>query len=125
MRQIILAGHGDGCLGMKQSTEMILGEQTHLHAVNLSPSENAQDYHKRLHSLIDKDRENGINEFWILTDIKGGTPGNVATLIGKHEEGITVISGYHLAMIITACTDSHITANHLIEESNKMIQKII
>ncbi|GGP07775.1 PTS sugar transporter subunit IIA [Oceanobacillus neutriphilus] len=125
MRQIILAGHGDGCLGMKQSTEMILGEQTHLYAVSLSSSESAQDYHKRLHSLIDKSRKNGNDELWILTDIKGGTPGNVATLIGKKEKNITVISGYHLAMIITACTDSHITANNLIEETNKMIKKII
>lgn len=125
MRKIVLVGHGDGCIGMKKSAEMILGKQDHLVAIDLKESESLNDYLKKVQTSVDEYKKEGYDELLLLADIKGGTPGNVATLLGKQHEYIHVIAGYHLAMILTACINNQISGHDLLEESNQMIQKII
>ncbi|GLL51772.1 MAG: hypothetical protein L0I95_13020 [Tetragenococcus koreensis] len=125
MRKIVLVGHGDGCTGMKKSTEMILGKQDHLVAIALKESESLNDYLKKVQTSVDEYKKEGYDELFLLADIKGGTPGNVATLLGKQQEHIHVIAGYHLAMILTACTNNQISGHDLLKESNQMIQEII
>lgn len=125
MRKIVLLGHGEGCVGMKISTEMILGEQEHLAAIDLKENESLNDYLKKVQTSINEYEKKGYDELLLLADIKGGTPGNVATLLGKTENNIRVITGYHLAMILTACTNNEIDIDYLIKETNLMIQKVI
>ncbi|EOI57174.1 PTS sugar transporter subunit IIA [Enterococcus gilvus] len=125
MRSVILVGHGDGCLGMKQSAESILGEQSNLTAISLGMSEGMESYVSRLEKTISEQEQFGFNEWLILSDIKGGTPSNVATLVAKNSSIIHVVSGYHLAMILTACTNETILPDDLIQETTQMIQKII
>lgn len=125
MRKIVLLGHGEGCIGMKISTEMILVEQEHLAAIDLKESEGLNDYLEKVQAGIYMYEKEGYTEILLLADIKGGTPGNVATLLGKQGNNIRVITGYHLAMILTACTNSEIDSDCLIEETNLMIQKVI
>lgn len=125
MRKIILVGHGDGCTGMKKSVEMILGKQDHLVAIDLKESEGLEDYLKKLQTSINKYENDGYDDLLLLADIKGGTPGNVATLISKKKDHVQVVVGYHLAMILTACTNDKISSQDLLKETNQMIQEII
>ncbi|GEN91915.1 PTS sugar transporter subunit IIA [Tetragenococcus koreensis] len=125
MRKIILVGHGDGCIGMKKSAEMILGKQDHLAAIALKESEGLNDYLEKVRTTVDEYMKDGYDGLLLLADIKGGTPGNVATLVGKQKDQVQVIVGYHLAMILTACTNDKINSQELLEETNQMIQKVI
>lgn len=125
MRKIILVGHGDGCTGMKKSAEMILGKQDHLVAIDLKESEGLDDFLKKVQVSVKEYENEGYDDLLLLADIKGGTPGNVATLISKQKDHVQVIVGYHLAMILTACANDKISSQNLLKETNQMIQEVI
>ncbi|MFY9282823.1 MAG: PTS sugar transporter subunit IIA [Miniphocaeibacter sp.] len=124
MRYILLVGHGNGCTGLKESTEMILGEQENLMAIPLFSNESPQDYMLRIKDAIKKAKENDFDEILILADLKGGTPCNISTIIVKEDSNLNLIAGYHLGMIIMACTSGDLSTDELIVNSNKLIEKI-
>lgn len=124
MRAIILVGHGAGCIGMKQSAEMILGKQESLFAVSLQPEESITDYIKKLENFCQGLNKN-YTEILFLADIKGGTPAKAAAVVSKQQQLINsqLIMGYHLALILSSCLEVQKNASDLIDETMPMIQK--
>lgn len=124
MKHILLVGHGEGCIGMKQSVEMILGEQHHLTAISLGVAEGPTDYLEKIENYLEKATANST-EVLILTDVYGGTPNNISVLASKKYSSVSVISGFHLGLILTACTGTDLSVSELLAETTPMIQQIV
>lgn len=122
MRKIFLISHGDSCVGMKNSLEMILGEQSNVLTLSLLSSVSAIDFYNQLKSLIDQENSDN-DEILIMADLKGGTPANTAFLLMKEYSNIKLITGFHLALVIQACLTNE-EPQQLIQETNNMIQEI-
>ena len=69
MKKLILISHGAFCEGLKESAEMILGEQPDIVPVPLLPEESAEDFQAKL--LAEMAKEDG---FTVFADLMGGTP---------------------------------------------------
>lgn len=122
MRKIFLISHGDSCVGMKNSLEMILGEQSNVLTLSLLSSVSAVDFYNQLKSLINQENSDN-DEILIMADLKGGTPANTAFLLMKEYTNIKLITGFHLALVIQACLTNE-EPQQLIQETNNMIQEI-
>ncbi|WP_133147532.1 PTS sugar transporter subunit IIA, partial [Lacticaseibacillus paracasei] len=71
---IILASHGQFAAGIKQSGQMIFGEQEKVEAVTFMPDEGPDDLHKHLEDAIAKFDPD--DEVLFLIDLWGGSPFN-------------------------------------------------
>lgn len=124
MRAIILVGHGLGCIGMKESAEMILGKQDNLFAVPLQTEENITEYIEKLAAFCIKVKKD-YSEILFLADIKGGTPAKATALVSKQHQltNSQLIMVYHLALVLSSCLDLQKNASGLIAETTPMIQE--
>lgn len=122
MRKIVLISHGDSCVGMKNSLEMIAGKQSNVLTLSLLPRVSAIDFYSQLKSLINQESSDDM-EFLIMADLKGGTPANTAFLLMKEYSNIKLITGFHLALILQACLTNE-EPQQLIQGTNNMIQEI-
>ncbi|EHG7887966.1 PTS sugar transporter subunit IIA [Citrobacter sp.] len=93
---IIILTHGDAGKELLNSSEMIVGKTKNTTAISLiigmSPETLMEQTRKILRPNI---------KTVILTDIYGGTPSNVATVLSR-EYPIHCISGINLAMLLEA-----------------------
>lgn len=98
---IILASHGEFANGIKQSSEMIFGQQADVQAVILLPSEGPEAFRAKLDAAIAtlSDQEQVL----ILCDLWGGTPFNQSSAAIKgHEDTWAIVTGMNLPMLIEA-----------------------
>ena len=102
--RIVVASHGDLARAMLDSAAMICGPVTDAVAVDLQPEQSPEDYNEALRSAMGDDGRPVL----ILTDLLGGTPHNVATLICCESRGTTLsiacVSGTNLGMLLEAST---------------------
>lgn len=120
-RQVILLGHGKGCIGMKQSVEMIIGRQENLVAFPLKDNCSVTDYAQEIKDfLLSKKGDN----FVLLADIKGGTPGNVSTMMKSLYPDVQVATGFHLAMIIEACLNETASIEEIVANTLSSVQVV-
>lgn len=115
---IILASHGEFANGIKQSSEMIFGQQPDVQAVCLYPNEGPDDFRKKLEEAISTLSDQ--NQVLILCDLWGGTPFNQSSAVIKgHEDTWAIVTGMNLPMIIEAygqrfgSEDAHEIATHI------------
>lgn len=94
MFTIIVVGHGEFSIGLKNAAEMILGEQENMIAVPLLPIDSPQTYLEKLNEAV-----NPYDELVILADLKGGTPANLASFVVK-EKKCKCITGANLPMLL-------------------------
>src|SRR5690554_7088286 len=94
MFAIVVVGHGEFSTGLKNAAEMILGEQENLEAVPLLPTDSPESYLEKL-----KEATNLYDELVILADLKGGTPGNLASFVVKDKK-CRCITGANLPMLL-------------------------
>lgn len=115
---IILASHGEFANGIKQSSEMIFGQQPDVQAVILLPSEGPEAFRAKLDEAIASlsDQEQVL----ILCDLWGGTPFNQSSAAIKgHEDTWAIVTGMNLPMLIEAyaqrlgCDNAHEIATHV------------
>ncbi|MFD1429635.1 MULTISPECIES: mannose/fructose/sorbose PTS transporter subunit IIA [Lacticaseibacillus] len=98
---IILASHGEFAAGIKQSGQMIFGEQEDVEVVTFMPNEGPDDLHQHLEDAIAKlsDQEQVL----FLIDLWSGSPFNQANLIlADHEDKWAMVTGLNLPMLIEA-----------------------
>ena len=81
MIQIILASHGDFCLGIKQTVEMIAGKTDNLETMSFRPGQDPDEYRTQFDKIL-KDDE--TNPTLVLVDLKGGTPFNTAMYLKQN-----------------------------------------
>lgn len=114
---IILASHGAFAEGIKESAQMIFGEQDKFEAVVLKPSTGPDEFRANLESAIEKvDSE----QILILCDLWGGTPFNQSSAVyDGHEENWAIVAGLNLPMVIEALSE------RFTSESSHEIAKVI
>ncbi|EEB36875.1 PTS system, mannose/fructose/sorbose family, IIB component [Anaerococcus hydrogenalis DSM 7454] len=114
---IILASHGEFANGIRQSGEMIFGEQEKLETAVLLPSMGPDDLRSELEEKIKK---LDCQEILFLVDLWGGTPFNqVSALMDGHEENWAVLTGLNLPMLIEAL------GSRLMEEKSHDLAKAL
>ena len=114
---IILASHGEFANGIRQSGEMIFGEQEKLETAVLLPSMGPDDLRAKLEEKV---KELDCQEILFLVDLWGGTPFNqVSALMDGHEENWAVLTGLNLPMLIEAL------GSRLMEEKSHDLAKAL
>jgi fructoselysine and glucoselysine-specific PTS system IIA component len=101
MATIILASHGEFAQGLKQTATMIIGDSVPIHALSAFRDEDESilvQIKKKLLATID------IEETYILTDILGGSVNNDMLTIIKEYEGLQLITGMNLPLVISIAT---------------------
>ncbi|MDD7045420.1 MAG: PTS sugar transporter subunit IIB [Anaerococcus sp.] len=103
MLGIILASHGGFAKGIKESAQMIFGDQEKFESVILLPSMGPNDFRKNLEDVIDR---MNTDEILFLIDLRGGTPFNqVSNLLEDHKDKRAIVTGLNLPMVIEALSE--------------------
>lgn len=100
---IILASHGHFAEGIKESAQMIFGQQEKFESVILLPSMGPDDFRRELEACIKKvDSE----EILFLVDLWGGTPFNqTSNILDGNEDKWAIVAGMNLPMVIEALSE--------------------
>ena len=100
---IILASHGGFAEGIKQSAQMIFGDQEKFESVVLMPSMGPDEFRENLSKAIEKVDS---DEILFLVDLWGGTPFNqTSNLFDGHEDKWAIVAGLNLPMVIEALSE--------------------
>lgn len=98
MTNVLVMTHGEFAAGIKNSAEMIIGEQDHFETLVFTPE-------MSLDSLVDALKTKILafnNEYptLIFVDLFGGSPSNAVALLLAEEYDIQAIAGVNLPMLI-------------------------
>lgn len=96
MEKLILISHGTFCEGLKESTEMILGEQPDIETVPLLPQESVEDFENKLKAVLEN-----AGSVTVFADLLGGTPANAAAKLLLQGQQFDLYAGMSLPMVIT------------------------
>ncbi|MXQ73308.1 PTS mannose transporter subunit IID [Clostridiaceae bacterium DONG20-135] len=99
MNRFILAAHGRLGEAFLESAEMIAGKQDRetVFAVPFLPDDSLDCLTCRLRAIIEKYPQ---DQFYILCDLKGGSPFNASFLLSRKFSRVHVIAGLNLAMLL-------------------------
>lgn len=101
---IIIASHGDFALGVKQTSDMIFGEQEKVEVCILKPEDSLELFREKLDKVLTK--FNSDDELLCLVDLWGGTPFNQLNQLKEEEtRPIEIVSGLNIPMILRAYSD--------------------
>ena len=123
---IILASHGAFAEGIKESAQMIFGNQEKFEAVVLKPSMGPEEFRANLESAIAK---LDCEQILFLCDLWGGTPFNQSSAaLDGHEDKWAIVAGLNLPMVIEALSErftsesSHDIASTIIKSAKEGIK---
>ena len=110
MENNVLISHGSMYEGVKVSLEMIVGRQEHVHTVSLRPDSDNLQFEKELNEKMKA--LNGTT--LIIADLLGGTPCNVATKNYLNVDGVEIIAGMTLSVVIEAVVNQQASIKELV-----------
>jgi PTS system mannose-specific IIB component len=110
VENIVLISHGSMAEGVKVSLEMIVGRQEHVHTVSLRPDSDNLQFEKELNEKMKA--LNGTT--LIIADLLGGTPCNVATKNYLNVDGVEIIAGMTLSVVIEAVVNQQASIKELV-----------
>lgn len=123
---IILTSHGHLAEEILKSAEMIAGDTSSISSVCMMAEDGLEGTTKKLEKQIN---DYSGHQIVIIADLYGGTPFNVASILKNKYEGIEVVSGLNLGMVIEALfsqiEDSKELANYLCEIGQKGISVVL
>ncbi|AYQ24118.1 MULTISPECIES: PTS sugar transporter subunit IIA [Enterococcus] len=93
---LVLISHGKFCEELKNSAEMIMGQQDNIFTVSLLPSEGPEDFRKKFFDTIE-----GLSEYVVFADLMGGTPCNIISKEILSGKDIPLYAGMNLPMVIS------------------------
>lgn len=117
--KIILVSHGKLAKGMKNTVEMIAGDQDNLEAYEAYKNGTSDDsFIGDIKNSLDKV---GDQKAVIITDVLGGSVNNEMTQLLKDHQNLTVLTGMNLPLVITLVTtaDSGLTQESIEEAINE------
>lgn len=94
----ILTGHGEFSCGLKSAIDMVAGDQPAFQIVPFEGSQ-AATYGDELRSAITAMRAE-CEGVLVFVDLLGGTPFNQAMLVAADVDGVEVVTGANLPMLI-------------------------
>jgi mannose/fructose-specific phosphotransferase system component IIA len=98
--RIVIAAHGELASAFVGSAEMICGPIDDMAAVGLLPEHSPELFADLLRAAIGDDGR----PLLILTDLRGGTPYNVACIVARGRPNTVTIAGLNLGILIEAAT---------------------
>nr|WP_277989321.1 PTS mannose/fructose/sorbose transporter subunit IIAB [Enterococcus sp. DIV0242_7C1] len=105
-----MISHGGMAEGVKVSLEMIIGKQENVHTVSLRPDGDNLQFEKELN-----DKMKALNgSTLIIADLLGGTPCNVAVKNYLNVDGVEIIAGMTLSIVIEAAVNQKATIKELV-----------
>lgn len=96
--KVLLVSHGDLSKSLIDSTEMLVGDTSGLDYMVFDKKMGIDE----LQELFVKYLEDNEEELLIFTDIKGGTPFNVASILTKDMDNVNIFYGMNLPMVVEA-----------------------
>lgn len=100
MITVIISGHGNFPIALKESSGMIFGEEESLIAVPFLKGEGIQTLQEKYHQTLKDVPEE--HEVLFLVDIFGGTPYNAATPYIAKERRFDMAAGVNLPILLEA-----------------------
>lgn len=101
--KIILASHGALAKGMKDTLDMIVGNQVSIQAYSAYYDEENVDFASDISQQITRE----INEqFIIVTDVMGGSVNNAMTELVLRYKNVFLITGMNLPLVLSLATYS-------------------
>lgn len=100
--KIILVSHGKLAKGMKDTVEMIAGQQDNLEAYEAYKNGTSDD--SFINDLKNSLASSKNDDVIIVTDVLGGSVNNEATQLLKNHPNLTILTGMNLPLIITLVT---------------------
>jgi len=98
MINIILSGHGGFATGLEKAMKQIIGEQSHVIAIDFteysSPTQLDAEFKQALARIDERD---GLV---FLTDLLGGTPFRLASILALEKANREVITGVNLPLLL-------------------------
>lgn len=96
MIAVILSGHGAFASGVAEAIRLIVGEQEQFRFVDFKEGMTTEQLEAQIRTdMLDIDSHDGIV---FLTDLLGGSPFRVASLIAQERSDVEVIAGTNLQM---------------------------
>ena len=92
---IVILNHGDFGKELVRSAELIVGKIDDIYTVSLNSGVSIEDYYAQAKEIISKLK----GEIILLTDLHGGTPSNVASIL-QREFKLMVLCGVNLPMLL-------------------------
>ncbi len=125
---LILLSHGNMAKETLKSAEMIVGKVKNAYALSMDADEGMSGIGLKLDSCFENMEQN-IKHVFVIADLLGGTPCNVAIQKMAAMESVTLISGLNLAMLIefamSQYDDYEKLKEHLIEVGRNGILDIL
>ncbi len=115
MRGFLIVSHGDLAEGMKMSVEMVTGGRDNVFALGLTPEGGPAELEAKLEELLPKIE--AFEDFFVFTDLYGGSPGNAVFMKFATNPKVSIISGVNFPMLLTAILTPGIDATALIAEA--------
>lgn len=122
---LILMSHGHMAEETLNSAKMIVGEVENVSIVQMEHDDGMEGVKEKLQNVLSSYSNKPV---LIMADLYGGTPFNVAVILGKLREHTKIIAGFNLGMVIECLTsdetDIDKLVDYLIEEGKEAIRSI-
>ena len=97
MTGLIIATHGDLAASALEAAELLVGEQEQVETIGFRPGDSLELLLERFTQAIKRLDE--CEEILVLTDIKGGSPCNAATVMKAKNPKLRVVAGLSIPLL--------------------------
>ena len=97
MSGLIIATHGDLAASALEAAELLVGEQEQVETIGFRPGDSLELLLERFTQAIKRLEE--CEEILVLTDIKGGSPCNAATVMKAKNPKLRVVAGLSIPLL--------------------------
>lgn len=97
MTGLIIATHGDLAASALEAAELLVGEQEQVETIGFRPGDSLELLLERFTLAIKRLEE--CEEILVLTDIKGGSPCNAATVMKAKNPKLRVVAGLSIPLL--------------------------
>ncbi len=97
MVTIIVAAHGESAPALLKTAGMILGNFENVHPVTFLPGQGPEDLVEEYTRIVEA---SDAEETLLLVDLFGGSPYNAGAQFAATREGVDVVSGVNVPMLI-------------------------
>ncbi|WP_299997763.1 PTS galactosamine/N-acetylgalactosamine transporter subunit IIA [uncultured Cedecea sp.] len=103
MISIILSGHGGFATGLEKAMRQIVGDQPQVIAIDFTENTSPDQLNAKFkRALAELDESNGLI---FLTDLLGGTPFRLASVLALEKENREVMTGINLQLLLELVLD--------------------
>lgn len=120
--KVLLVSHGELSKSLIDSAEMLVGETDGLDYLIFDKNMGIDELKDSFIKYLDENEE----ELLIFTDIKGGTPFNVASILTNNMDKVHIFYGMNLPMIVEAALyKDEFSMDELVEQIKSNISDCI